>query len=161
MNEAHNELINPLILYEKKPFIPIDTWEPAGPEDEVFRTTKGVIMLNVSEFFNMAPDLQLDAFVMSTKRSYNNPEMRDHIVKYLNYFEKYYDIDHELAMIYCRFKYLIDYEPTYNKNAFIYDLHRYIMSGTISMKLGYLNRDNYSLNLTYKNVKNPNLQYSD
>lgn len=161
MNNPHNELVDPLIPCVKDEFIPVDSWEPSSPEEELFRTTKGIIVLNVSKFFNMEQNAQLDAFVMSTKRSYNNPEMRDHIVKYLNYFERYYDRDLELAMVYCRLKYLIDYEPNYGADAFIYDLHRYIMTGTVSMKLGFMNRDNYSLNLTYKNVKNPNLQYSD
>ena len=161
MNNPHTELIDPMTPCEPRQFIPIDSWEPSGPEDEIFRTTRGLVMLNVSGFFKMEPNPQLDAFVMSTKRSYNNPEMREHIVKYLNYFEKYYDTDLELAMVYCRLKYLIHYEPKYTKDAFIYDLHRYIMTGPVSIKLGYLNRDNYQLNLTYKNVKNPNLQYSD
>ena len=161
MGNPHNmTLVDPLIPCEKPEFIPIDSWEPTCPEDEIFKTAKDIIVLNVSKFFNIE-NQQLDTFIMSTKRSYNNPKMRNHIVKYLNYFEKYYDQDLELAMVYCRLKYLIDYEPTYGKDAFIYDLHRYIMTGTVSMKLGFLNRDNYSLNLTYKNVKNPNLQYSD
>lgn len=139
----------------------IDTWEPECPEDEVFKTIRGAIMLDVSSFFGLEPNAQLDAFVMSTKRSYNNPEMRAHTIQYLNYFEKYYDLEHELPMIYCRLKYLIDYEPAYTREAFFYDLTRYIMNGSIALKIGFMNRDNYSLNLTYKNLKNPNLQYSD
>ena len=98
---------------------------------------------------------------MSSKRSYNNPKMREHTVKYLNYFEKFYDHGKELPMIYCRLKYLIDFEPAYTKEAFLYDLTRYIMNGPISLMIGFMNRDNYALNLTYKNIKNPNLQYSD
>lgn len=160
MNKPHRELIQ--VMDESIPlqFIPVDEWLPTV-EDEVFKTTRGAIILDVSSFYGMEPNAQLDAFVMSTKRSYNNPEMRDHIIKYLNYFEKYYDRDHELPMVYCRLKYLIDYEPAYTREAFIYDLHRYIMCGPISIKVGFMNRDNYALNLTYRNVKNPNLQYSD
>lgn len=153
-------IINPIDYHEKEEFIPVDIWEPQ-PGDEVFKTTRGAIMLDVSSFYGMESNPQLDAFVMSTKRSYNNPEMREHIIKYLNYFERYYDKDHELPAVYSMLKYLIDYEPAYTKEAFIYDLTRYIMNGTVSIKIGFMNRDNYSLNLTYRNVKNPNLQYSD
>lgn len=159
MNKPH-EPIQVFVPYERPPHIPVDEWQPS-PEDEIFKTTRGAIMLDVSSFYGMESNPQLDAFVMSTKRSYNNPEMRDHIIKYLNYFEKYYDMDHELPMVYCRLKYLIDYEPAYTREAFIYDLTRYIMHGSISLKIGYMNRENYALNLTYRNVKNPNLQYSD
>lgn len=159
MNKPH-EAIQVMKDVEPRQFIPVDEWT-LMPEDEVFRTTRGAIMLDVSSFYGMEPNAQLDAFIMSTKRSYNNPEMRDHIIKYLNYFEKYYDQDHELPMVYCRLKYLIDYEPAYTREAFIYDLHRYIMTGPVSIKIGFMNRDNYALNLTYRNVKNPNLQYSD
>lgn len=160
MEQQTTNLISPFEECEKLPFIPVDEWEQT-PEDEVFKTTQGAILLNVSSFYGMETNVQLDAFIMSTKRSYNNPKMRDHIIKYLNYFEKYYDQDHELPMIYSRLKYLIDYEPTYTKEAFMYDLKRYIMSGSIFLKIGFMNRDNYSLNLTYRNIKNPNLQYSD
>lgn len=159
MNKPHVQ-IQGMIDVAPRQFIPVDEWT-STPEDEVFKTARGAVMLDVSSFYGMEPNAQLDAFIMSTKRSYNNPEMRDHIIKYLNYFEKYYDQDHELPMVYCRLKYLIDYEPAYTKEAFIYDLHRYIMTGPVSIKIGFMNRDNYALNLTYRNVKNPNLQYSD
>lgn len=160
MSQQEKALLEPMEFHEPVQFQPVDTWEPE-PEDWVFKTARGAIMLDVSSFFGMEPNPQLDSFIMSTKRSYNNPDMRDHTVKYLNYFEKFYDRDRELPMIYCRLKYLIDFEPAYTKDAFVYDLTRYIMHGPISLKIGYMNSDNYALNLTYKNIKNPNLQYSD
>lgn len=160
MNYPQQELLTGITEIPKVEFVPVDVWEP-NPEDQIFRTAKGAIMLDVSSFYRLPSNPQLDAFIMSTKRSYNNPAMRDHIIRYLNYFEKFYDTDHELIATYCRIKYLIDYEPAYNRAAFIYDLRRYIMGGSIFVKIGFMNRDNYSLNLTYRNVKNPNLQYSD
>lgn len=155
-------LIQAMEFYEPTEFIPVDEWTPQ-PEDEVFKTSRSAIMTDVSSFFQMESNSQLDTFVMNTKRSYNNPEMRDHTVHYLNYFEKFYDKDHELVSVYAKLKYLIDYVPAYSREAFTYDLERYIMNGysPISIKVGFMNRDNYSLNLTYKNAKNPNLQYSD
>ena len=151
---------------DKSEIIPVDLWDtekyPIDEEDRIFKNIKGDIILPIAEFFHKEDSAKtLDYFAVTPKRSYNSDTTRNHICRYLNYFEKYYDTDLELAMIYCRLKYLIDYEPKYTKDAFIYDLHRYIMTGPVSIKLGYLNRDNYQLNLTYKNVKNPNLQYSD
>ena len=160
MSKFYGQPEEPMEFYEKQPFVPVDEWVPL-PEDEIFKTNRGVIMLDVSSFFGMENNANLDAFVMSTKRSYNNPDMRAHTVQYLNYFEKFYDQDHELLMIYYRLKYLIDFEPAYSREAFFYDLERYIMRGSIALKVGFMNRDNYNLKLTYRNAKNPNLQYSD
>lgn len=157
MNETvernDHQLFNPMVEYPKQEFIPVDDWIPSE-EDMVFKTVKGAIMLDVSGFFGCEPNPNLDAFIMSPKRSYNNPKMREHTTHYLNYFEKFYDWDHELLMIYYRLKYLIDYEPMYTKEAFFYDLNRYILHGSIAVKVGYMNRDNYMLSLTYKNKRN-------
>lgn len=142
-------------------FVKVDEWVPE-PEDFVFKTVRGAIMMDVSSFFMMEPNISLDGFVMSTKRSYNNPDMREHTIHYLNYFEKFYDRDHELVTLYSKLKYFIDCENiAYSKDAFLNDLRRYFFRGNIFIKLGFMNEANYSLNLTYKNVKNPNLQYSD
>ena len=161
MKKQVSQLAEVMEFFEPEPFIPIDEWKPTCPEDEVFKTVRGAIMLDVSSFYGMEPNPQTDSFVMSTKRSYNNPDMREHTIQYLNYFEKFYDKEHELATIYCKLKYFIECVEEYTKAAFLYDLNRYIMHGSISLKVGYMNRDNYALNLTYKNIKNPNLQYSD
>lgn len=157
---SKQELIEPVVFGEKREFIPVDEWTPK-PEDEFFKTDRGTIRMDVSSYFGLERNVQLDSFIMSAKRAYNNPNVRTHTVHYLNYFEKFYDEDHELPLVYSRIKYLIDFEPSYTAEAFMYDLQRYIMSGTIALKFGYMNKDNYSLSLTYKNVKNPNLQYSD
>ena len=152
MNDNQN-LINPFIFSEPHEFIPVDQWVP-NEEDKNFKTTKGIIMLDVSSFYGCPDNPELNAFVISPKRSYNNPKMRDHTTHYLNYFEKFYDMDHELLMIYCKLKYFIDCEPLYTKEAFFYDLNRYILHGTIAIKVGFMNRDNYCLTLSYKNKRN-------
>lgn len=153
-------LKDPIEPVEYLEFIPIDEWEPSE-EDKIFKTVKGAIILNVSEFYGIEMNTNLDAFMLNVKRSYNDPKMRAHTTQYLNYFEKFYDMDNELLMIFYRLKYLIDYEACYTKEAFIADLEKYIMDGTISLKAGYLTRDNYNLHLTYRNKSNPSLQYSD
>lgn len=161
MSKQAENLVEAMVFETPESRAPIDEWQPSCPEDEVFKTVRGAIMTDISSIFGLESNSQLDAFIMSTKRSYNNPDMRAHTVQYLNYLEKYYDTDRELVTIYARLKYLIDYVPSYTKEAFLYDLTTYIMHGSISLKVGYLTRDCYSLNLTYKNLKNPNLQYSD
>lgn len=139
---------------------PVDSWIPE-PGDNIFRTVKGAIMMDVSSFYGIDSNPSLDSFYMKSKRSYNSQKVRDHIVQYLNYFEKFYDYDGELPAIYSTIKYLIDYEPSYGKDALFYDLQRYIIFGPISIKADYMNHDNYSLSLTYRNKKNPVLQYLD
>lgn len=159
-NTNEQTLIEPIQFFDKNEFVPVDQWEPQ-PEEEIFKTVRGAILLDVSSYFEMEQDTDLDAFIMKTKRSYGGTDMREHTTKYLNYLEKFYDKEQELVLIYRRIKYLIDIEPLYNKDAFFYDLKRYIMGGSMFWKIGFMNRDNYSLSLTYKNIKNPNLQYSD
>ena len=161
MTTNHQTPTEPMEFFEKEDRPPIDEWRPTCPEDEVFKTIRGAIVVGVSEYFGMEPNAQFDSFIMSAKRSYNNTDMRAHTVQYLNYFEKYYDRDRELVAIYSRIKYMIDAIPAYTKEAFIYDLVKYIMNGNIKIKASFLVNDCYSLNLTYKNLKNPNLQYSD
>ena len=87
--------------------------------------------------------------------------MTEHMTHYMNYFEKFYDPEHELLVIYYTIKYLIDYEPTYTKEAFFYDIDKYFMNGNMFYKAGLMNRDNYSLHLNWTNKNNPNLQYTD
>lgn len=164
MNHLRREtkvmLIKPAVFVEKPEFVPVDEWIPTE-QDMIFRHCKGAILAPVSNFYNVQPGGPLDQFILSNKRSYNSQEMREHMVQYLNYFEKFYDYDNELLMVYYRLKYLIDYEPGYTKEAFIYDIKKYILQSGIFYKVGFMNSDNYNLNLTYRNKKNPGLQYTD
>ena len=85
-------------LVNKDGFINVDDWDteenPAAEEDRIFKNIKGEIILPIHELFGNPNDdesaQQLDYFAMSPKRSYNSDETRDHICRYLNYFEKFY-----------------------------------------------------------------------
>ena len=107
--------------------------------------------------------------VVSAKRCYNTDEVRDHICHYMNYFEKYYDTEHELLFYYYRMKQMIDFgiidnqgnTYEYTKDQFISDIRKYIMSDSIYAKVGKMNEDNYQLNLCYKNRLNEALQYTN
>lgn len=142
----------------------VDNWVPRE-EDKIFRTTKGYIYTNISDFYNIVYEGEgedpLNYFTLKNKRSYNSDELREHCVHYLNYFERYFDKDHELKAIYNKMKILIDCEPSYTKEMFINDLKRYILHGDLFTKSYCMNKYNYQLDLTYVNKKNPVLQYSD
>lgn len=160
MAKKKAELYDPIIIHPPLKKVPVDEWIPE-PGDEVFKTVKGALMMDVSSFYGLENNPNLDSFYLKSKRSYNSQKVRDHMCQYLNYFEKFYDYDNELVTIYSSIKYLIDYEPKYSKEALFYDIQRYIIFGPISIKVDYMNKDNYSLSLTYRNKKNPVLQYSD
>lgn len=147
-------------------FVPVDQWEPSDPMDQIFKPCKGAVWLPVTQFFGINDTTKdnLNLFVLSTKRCYNGDIMREHISKYLNYFEKYYDQDLELAMAVSKIKCNIDLIPGYTKEQFKYDIERLILSDSICMKAVLMNNDNYALHLDekkYKNEKNPSLIYSD
>ena len=146
---------------EKTPVIPIDTWHPECPEDEIFKEVKGAIYLPVSEYYGIKDNPQFDYFILTTKRCYNADDMRNHITQYLNYFEKFYDTEHELLAVYYQLKYLIDYEESYNEKALAHDIKTYILNSRIGLRVRLMNVDNYNLDLSYRNNKNPGLQYTN
>ena len=111
---------------------PVDQWVPA-PEDEIVKTTKNSVNIPFTKMFNIQ-DEEFDNFIVSTKRCYNGKDMRYHIPQYLNYFEKFYDIDHELLMIYYNIKFMIDYQAEYDLDMFKFDITRYIFKSTLALK---------------------------
>lgn len=146
-------------------FIPVDSWVPAE-EDQIFKVGKGCVKLPVTQLFGITDPSKsnLDFFVIGNKRCYNGDIMREHMNIYLNYFEKFYDPDHELIYMMARIKCSIDLIPTYTVEQFRYDLERLILSPSILVKAMAMNEDNYTLHLDdkkYKNEKNPSLIYSD
>lgn len=157
------EKLGHMVMGKPEGFVPVDIWEP-GPEDRIFKTVKGALILPVSQYYGVPNNDNLNTFVLSTKRCYNGDKMLAHIPLYMNYFEKFYDTDHELLMVMYRIKYLIDYEEGYSKEMFFNDLNIYIMSSSIIAKSERMNEDNYMLDLDskkYRNDKNPTLQYND
>ena len=147
-------------------FVPVDQWECTDERDKIFKPCKGSLKLPVTELFNITDPSKehLDYFILSTKRCYNGDPVREHISKYMNYFEKFYDIDHELLFMIARIKLNIDLVPGYSAEQFKYEISKYILSDSICMKAVRMNFDNYTLTLDekkYKNEKNPSLIYSD
>lgn len=144
--------------YEKPVFI--DEWVPAEHEI-IFKNIKRYFIAPVSAFWQTEPSPGLDMFDLATKKCYNSEEMREHMCHYLNYLERYYDPDKEYLTVLCRIKFLIGYGNGYNKNAFIYDIRRYILNESLVSKVARMVDDNYRLTLSYKSINNPALQYTD
>lgn len=161
-DEVNNpEGLRQIYRKEVRTVIPVDSWT-CPPEDEYFKQIKGALWLPVAEYYGVEDDDQFNCFILTTKRCYNNDDMRDHLCKYLNYFEKFYDPEHELLAVFYQIKYLIDYEGSYTKEALMYDLKRYILQGRIGHRVSMMNEDNYNLDLSYyRNSKNPGLQYTN
>lgn len=167
-----NQIKDPFIItddeeitigFRNLPFVPVDYWSPANPSEFIFFPTKNFITLPVSAVYgDPEPGKPIDLFYLNTKRCYNN--MREHTAKYLNYFEKFYDRDHELWAIYANIKLLMDTQTDfYNKDRFFYDLKRMILNPSCSIfaKVNQMNEENYCLQLSYRNNKNPALQYTE
>lgn len=155
--------MKPYKHYPKDPnFIPVDEWVPEE-QDKILKTCKGKLYLPFSELYGTS-NLEFNYFELNSKRCYNGNEMREHIPHYLNYFLKFYDKEMELISVYAKIKYMIDYVPEYNKEQFIYDLHRFIVHSNLAGKAWLMVKDNYTMELDKKNFsndKNPALNYKD
>lgn len=159
-------------VIDKSKHIPVDEWDteenPIPEEDRVVKSIKGELILPLHELFgnSLTEDneeaRQLDYFAMASKRSYNLDTTRNHICRYLNYFEKFYDFDHELLMIMYRIKIIMDYQPTYSIDNFIDDVNKYIIrNSNLSRKIEHFVNDNYRMKLSTNNNRTPNLQFND
>ena len=146
----------------------VDEWCPY-PEDEIFTECKNSIILPVSKFFGLKESKVLDSFILTNKRCYNSEEIRWHICHYLNYFEKYFDKEHELLFYIYRMKQLIDTgyilqdgsTVPYTLDNFYYDIKTYILSDSMYSKVWNMVECNYNLDLNYKNKNNEGLQYNN
>lgn len=141
--------------------VPVDDYI-FNPQDQIFKTTKGAITVPISQFFNLN-DSRIDIFLMSSKskKCYNSPEVRNHICRYLNFFELKYDPDRELISILYHIKLMIDRQLSYGKDELIYDVVRYILSPTIKAKVERMVEENYIIDLKYRSNRNQALQYDN
>ena len=146
----------------------VDSWateeNPAPPEDIIFKNIKGEIILPISEKFGKTSEeaKQLDYFTMNPKRAYNSDKTRDHICRYLNYFEKYYDVDKELLMVMHEIKINIDYNRDYTIGNFMNDVNIYIIRNPkINRLVKHFVSDNYLMSLSNNGGKTPNLQFNN
>ena len=81
----------------------VDNWIP-NEEDIIFRFSASAIIVPVSRYYGLDDSIAFDSFIIIPKRCYNTPVVKNHICLYLNYFEKFYDTEHELLLYYYRMK---------------------------------------------------------
>lgn len=127
----------------------VDDWILQGvqPEDEIFVPVEGAMIVPISKSLQLQnPDPLLDRFFMTAKRSYaKKTGLLLHFTNYINYFEKFYDIDKELLAVYGKIKLMIDGFPKeYNKYNLENDIRRYILfNPSIVGKIRCMNIDNF------------------
>lgn len=151
------------VTFKTPLFIPVDQWVPAKG-DELFKSNKGALYVPVTQAIFNQDDQEnpINWFILSPKKCYNSDEMRPHMCLYINYFEKYYDMDKEYFSCLSHIKYMIDYyEVGYTKDQLMFDLERYIYRSGLYDKIRKMVVDNYFVALRYKNPKNPALEYTD
>lgn len=154
-------------VVNKDAHIPVDLWDtpeyPIDERDRIFKNVKGDIILPITEFFNTGDKAKtLDYFTVSPKRSYNSDETREHICRYLNYFEKFYDKDKELLMYLYQIKLAMDYNNEYTIEMLKNDINRFIIRNhNLYYKIRRFVEDNYLMTLSSNNHKTPNLQFEN
>lgn len=150
-----------LVFFHNTGLTLVDEWVP-NEEDIIFRHVDKAIILPVSAYYGMSEPTDLDFFIISPKRCYNKLPMRLHTTHYLNYFEKFYDLDKELVIIYYQMKYIMDFNKEYNKANFMSDIKKYIIyNSSLLRKIYAMNEYNYLIELDAKNGRSvPSLQYT-
>ena len=118
---------------EEKYNIPfVDEWI-MREEDEIIRfEAKDILLIPVSKMFYGIEQSILDFFVLKKKRCYKDDKFRVHIAIYLNYFEKFFDTDHELISAYAMIKYMIHTEKHYTEDNLMRDVKKYILSPSVA-----------------------------
>lgn len=151
-----------------KPFIPVDQWEPQSIDEVFVNCVPGAFlapMYAIGTSYNPSADWGKDfnKFILSVKKGYNTPILRNHLFIYTNYFCNFYDHDNEYLMILFNLKLRIDRSSTqmYPPESFLSDMERYIIHGGLAAKIDKMVEDNYCQDLDYKNTKNELLQYNN
>ena len=141
----------------------VDEWEPQN-KDIIFTNSKNLIIAPLDKLFqlsNNANSSMLNCFIVNTKKSYNSDDIRNHFCLYANHFEKYYDKELEYFTNMAKIKFTMDCYPEYDINAFMLDINRYIIQPSLMSKIRKMVERNYSLELNYKSISNPQLQYNN
>lgn len=141
----------------------VDEWAPQN-KDIIFTNSKNLIIAPLDRLFQLSNNTNsnmLNCFIVNTKKSYNSDDIRNHYCLYVNHFEKYYDKELEYFTNMAKIKFMIDCYPEYDVNAFIIDMNRYLIQPSLMSKIKKMVERNYSLQLNYKSISNPQLQYNN
>ena len=152
-NKLTMEVIKPHLFVKGSNNIPlVDRWDPL-PEDEIVKKIPSALYMPIAEKLGQDPELNvhLDIFNLKSKRGYSIPkanfDMQEHFCKYINYFEKFYDPEHELLAAYAYIKATMDAYPQYNKANLEWDIRRLILDSNIGKKVKEMNDANCVLEL--------------
>jgi len=129
---------------------PIDDWQP-GPNDMLITYTKDTIMAPVSYALGMKEaSFELDSFCLKSKKRYLDG-IKPKLFKYINYFEKFYDPDRELILVYANIKAQCDLilKEEYTVDMFKCDIQRYFLTlnpnkPTLLSKMRQLNQEQFN-----------------
>ena len=165
LDKAHSDVI---IKRKQTPWVidltvrspEVDSWIPEE-EDMLFKSTQNLIYAPIHTLYGTESD-SIDFFSLKSKRCYNSDDMRNRFVHYINYFEKFYDKEHELFIHYANLKYLIDYVDQYTVDMLIDDIFRYIFNPKMLNNIKLMVQRNYKFKLNNgSKTNNISLQYTD
>lgn len=167
--EREGEHIDISDVYPTVPPTHIVKWTPK-PEETFFVATRSHLIVEFDKWLDIKDpnyDKSFNGFNIGSsdaKRCYSNVTMQKHLPLYLNYFEAYYDRNHELIAVMRQIKFCIDRIPDYSFENMIRDIEAYILRSSISAKAMVMVNDMYMLELDkskFTNDKNLSLVYTD
>ena len=140
----------------------VDEWKPTK-NDILFTNSKNIIVAPLTQFFRVDDQQSagLNFFFINPKKSYNSNALRDHTCLYLNYFESFFDQEKEYYTNMAKIKFMIDMYENYDFGLFMGDINRYILQPSLFAKTRAMVEYNYSLELSYKSINNPQLSYTN
>lgn len=134
---------------------PVDDWIP-NPEtgDVVITYNRDVILAPISFTLGMTESsYDLDAFCLKSKKRYLDG-IKPKLFKYINYFEKFYDPDRELMLVYANIKAQCDLilREEYTEEMFRCDIKRYFLTinpnkPTLLSKIRQMNNEQFNVRL--------------
>jgi hypothetical protein len=141
----------------KEGVIAVDEWQPDDEDNIVGYAGKSMII----PFDKLIDKINTDAlniFFVSHKDSYC--KQFPSIARYINYFLKFYDTDHELIMNYLHCKFMIDSRKTNpSRKAMIDMIYKYFVTPTMYDKVKRFVHDNYRIDLSQN--KEAGKEYSE
>lgn len=120
----------------------IVTWKPK--KDQILTDCDGGIFLVYFEKVFDNKDIAIYDRFLIKKSSYE--KFLPTITKYINFFENFYDTDHELIMAYLKLKYVLDEKKMFDKNnvsALIDMIYEVMLTPAIVDKVKRMVNDNY------------------
>lgn len=144
---------------------PIDDWMPT-PNDIVLSYDRDVIIAPISKTLGMTESsYELDSFCLKSKKRYIDG-LKPKIFKYVNYFEKFYDPERELILVYANIKANCDLilREEYSPDMFKCDIQRFFLTlnpnkPTLLSKIRKMNAEQYNVRIKPYDSTNISLCY--